>query len=65
MWDPAQFVGATHVSQPERDALAKLEGGMGPGARRLFAASTTTTVCSAGGTTGPGTSTSTRGCGST
>lgn len=24
VWDPAQFVGSTHVSQPERDALAKL-----------------------------------------
>ncbi len=24
VWDPAQFVGATHVSQAERDALAKL-----------------------------------------
>lgn len=25
VWDPAQFVGATHVSQAERDALADLE----------------------------------------
>ena len=25
VWDPAQFVGMTHVSQPERDALARLE----------------------------------------
>lgn len=24
VWDPAQFVGATHVSQPERDALAQV-----------------------------------------
>ena len=25
VWDPAAFEGATHVSQPERDALARLE----------------------------------------
>jgi exodeoxyribonuclease-3 len=25
VWDPAAFVGSTHVSQPERDALAELE----------------------------------------
>ena len=26
VWDPAAFVGSTHVSKPERDALAHLEG---------------------------------------
>jgi exodeoxyribonuclease-3 len=26
VWDPSAFVGSTHVSQPERDALAQLEG---------------------------------------
>ena len=26
LWDPAEFVGATHVSPPEREALASLEG---------------------------------------
>lgn len=26
LWDPAAFVGSTHVSEPERDALARLEG---------------------------------------
>ncbi|HEX6211698.1 MAG TPA: exodeoxyribonuclease III [Methylomirabilota bacterium] len=26
VWDPAAFVGSTHVSQPERDALARLAG---------------------------------------
>ena len=25
VWDPARFVGSTHVSKPERDALARLE----------------------------------------
>jgi exodeoxyribonuclease III len=25
VWDPSEFVGMTHVSQPERDALAALE----------------------------------------
>ena len=25
MWDPAAFVGATHTSAPERDALAAIE----------------------------------------
>ncbi len=25
VWDPARFVGSTHVSQPERDALARLQ----------------------------------------
>jgi exodeoxyribonuclease III len=24
VWDPSQFIGSTHVTEPERDALAKL-----------------------------------------
>ncbi len=38
VWDPAQFVGMTHVSQPERDALADLEAwGLVDVFRRLYA----------------------------
>jgi exodeoxyribonuclease-3 len=38
VWDPAQFVGMTHVSQPERDALADLETwGLVDVFRRLYA----------------------------
>ena len=37
VWDPTQFVGATHVSQPERDALAHLESwGLVDVFRRLY-----------------------------
>jgi len=37
VWDPAQFVGMTHVSQPERDALADLESwGLVDVFRRLY-----------------------------
>jgi exodeoxyribonuclease III len=37
VWDPAQFVGMTHVSQPERDALADLEAwGLVDVFRRLY-----------------------------
>ena len=37
VWDPAQFVGATHVSQPERDALAELQSwGLVDSFRRLY-----------------------------
>ena len=37
VWDPAQFVGATHVSQPERDALAGLQSwGLVDSFRRLY-----------------------------
>jgi exodeoxyribonuclease-3 len=38
VWDPAQFEGMTHVSQPERDALADLEAwGLVDVFRRLYA----------------------------
>jgi exodeoxyribonuclease-3 len=37
VWDPSQFVGMTHVSQPERDALADLESwGLVDVFRRLY-----------------------------
>jgi exodeoxyribonuclease-3 len=37
VWDPAQFEGMTHVSQPERDALADLEAwGLVDVFRRLY-----------------------------
>jgi exodeoxyribonuclease-3 len=37
VWDPAQFVGMTHVSQPERDALADLQAwGLVDVFRRLY-----------------------------
>ncbi len=37
VWDPEQFVGMTHVSQPERDALAALEAwGLVDVFRRLY-----------------------------
>ncbi|MGA3147388.1 MAG: exodeoxyribonuclease III [Acidimicrobiales bacterium] len=37
VWDPAQFVGMTHVSQPERDALARIESwGLVDVFRRLY-----------------------------
>jgi exodeoxyribonuclease-3 len=37
VWDPSRFVGATHVSQPERDALAHLESwGLVDVFRRLY-----------------------------
>ncbi|HEY4947511.1 MAG TPA: exodeoxyribonuclease III, partial [Acidimicrobiales bacterium] len=37
VWDPSQFEGMTHVSQPERDALADLESwGMVDVFRRLY-----------------------------
>ena len=37
LWDPAEFVGATHVSPPEREALAELEGwGLVDVFRRLY-----------------------------
>ena len=38
MWDPAAFEGATHVSAPEREALARLEEwGLVDAFRRLYA----------------------------
>lgn len=37
VWDPTQFVGMTHVSQPERDALSDLESwGLVDTFRRLY-----------------------------
>ncbi len=37
VWDPSQFEGMTHVSQPERDALADLESwGLVDSFRRLY-----------------------------
>ena len=64
VWDPVKAHGGTHVSEPEREALARLrEWGLAdgyrvgePGGRR---------AASRGGTTGPGCSTATRACGST
>ena len=63
VWDPKAFVGATHVSEPERAALQP-SGGLGPG-RRLPGAAIRRTGSSATGTIGPATSTSTGACGST
>ena len=62
VWDPAQFVGATHVSEPERAALGDV---LDWGLVDVFPASTPTAGSSAGGTTGPGTSTRATACGST
>lgn len=37
VWDPSQFEGATHVSKPERDALAEVESwGLVDAFRRLY-----------------------------
>ncbi len=37
VWDPSQFAGATHVSRPERDALADLEAwGLVDAFRRVY-----------------------------
>jgi exodeoxyribonuclease-3 len=37
VWDPAKFVGATHVTQPERDAVARLEEwGLEDAFRRVY-----------------------------
>ena len=37
LWDPAEFVGATHVSEPERAALARLEEwGLVDAFRRIY-----------------------------
>ena len=61
VYDPAKFVGATHTSPPERALLAELS----TGAWSTCSASTTPTAsCTAGGTTGPATSTKVVGCAS-
>ncbi len=62
VWDPAAFVGETHVTAPERER----SGAAGMGSRRRVpSGATTRTSSSRGGTTGPGTSTSTWACAST
>ena len=60
---PSAFVGSTHVSEPERKALRRLEDwGLDDTFRRLSAPSRGSTRT---GTTGPACSTSTRACAST
>ena len=61
VWDPAAFVGATHVSEPERAALRL---GRRRGVSTTCSAASTTPARSRGGTTGPGTSTRGVGCAS-
>ena len=63
VYDPAAFVGSTHVSAPERDALRALgeAGGLRRRVRRLHPDEQR----SPGGTTAPATSTREWGCGST
>jgi exodeoxyribonuclease-3 len=59
VWDPKKFVGATHVTPPERDAVTQLEKwGMEDVFRRVYP---TPTASTATGTTAPATSTSTAG----
>ena len=63
VWDPAHFVGMTHVSEPERAALSSvLDWGLEDVFRRF---SIPRAGCSAGGTTGAATSTRATACGST
>ena len=59
--DPAKFVGATHVSDAERDRLAALEAW---GWSTCSAATTTAIGCTPGGTTAAATSTRAAACGS-
>ena len=63
VWDPVKAHGGTHVSEPERAALASLrDWGLVDGYRAVNPMRRAT---SRGGTTGPGCSTATRACGST
>ena len=64
VYDPTKFVGATHVSQPERDAPADARA---TGVSSTCSASSTPTHrrCTRGGTTAPATSTRAAVCGST
>ena len=63
VWDAAAVHGGTHVSEPERAAFrALVDLGLTDAYRARHAASR---AASRGGTTGPGTSTRTTGCGST
>ena len=63
VYDPAKFVGATHVSEPERARSARARRPR-PG-RRVPAPTTTVAACTRGGTTAPATSTKGAACGST
>ncbi len=63
VWSPAKAHGGTHVSEPEREALARLRAwGLVDTYRDAAARSR---AGSRGGTTGPACSTATRACGST
>ena len=64
VYDPAAFVGATHVSEPERDAARRADR---PRARPTCSATSIPTPrrCSRGGTTAPATSTRAGACAST
>ena len=64
VWDPKKFVGATHVTEPERKAVAAPRG-VGHSRTCSGACTPTSTACSATGTTAPATSTSTAACAST
>ena len=63
VWDPVKAHGGTHVSEPEREALARAAR-LGPHGR-VPAPGSNAAAASAGGTTGPGCSIATRGCAST
>ena len=64
VWDPKKFVGATHVTDPERKAVARLEEwGLDDAFRARVPRPRP--ACSATGTTAPATSTSTAACAST
>ena len=64
VWDAVRAHGGTHVSEPEREALASLRD-MGPRRRLPNLRARTRRAASRGGITGPACSTATRGCGST
>ena len=63
VWSPKAFKGSTHVTAPERAAV-RAPVRVGPG-RRVPRAVRRRASCSATGTTGAATSTSTAGCAST
>ena len=62
VWSAAKAHGGTHVSEPERAALARLRDW---GLVDAYRPCSRSAAASRGGTTAPGCSTATRGCGST
>ena len=64
VYDPSKFVGATHVSEPERSRLGTSDR-MGPRSTCSASSIPTRPRCTRGGTTAPATSTRVAGCGST